>query len=338
MDQQVLFKADEAGYKLHRIPALAITAAGTVLAMCEARRHNGHDDDEIDLILRRSLDGGQTWGPRQTVITDGVRTCGNPCFVFDQHTATMFLLFCKDCQQVFITQSADEGETWAEPIEISSDVKDAACSYVGTGPGHGIQLRSGRLLIPCWTDESPGTVTWRDPPPIWGKIQGSFAIYSDDHGRTWKRGEKLTYDASDECEAAELSDGRVYMTLRTRHRGPVRGFAISEDGGETWSEVETDAALPDPDCQGSIVRFDDGCMLLANAAETDRRAGLTIRLSRDDCRTWPVSRVLEPEGSAYSDMAVTRDGQILCFYESGDDYYYDELVLARFGIDWLVNQ
>ena len=145
----------------YRIPALAVTACGTVLAFCEARRTDGADDDEIDIMLRRSLDGGQTWEPLQVVVSDGSRTCGNPCPVVDGHTGTIFLPFCKDYQRVFLTRSDDDGQTWCEPEDISASVKGPSWSYVGTGPGHGIQLTSGRLLIPAWADESPGTPTWR---------------------------------------------------------------------------------------------------------------------------------------------------------------------------------
>ncbi len=326
-----LFTAAEGGYRRYRIPALTVTPRSTVLAFCEARRHTGHDDDEIDILLRRSLDGGRTWEPPQAVVSDGDRTCGNPCPMVDGHTGAVLLPFCKDNQEVFLTRSDDDGQTWSAPVAIPG-VKDASWSYVGTGPGHGIQLASGRLLIPAWADESPGPPTWRNPPATWGQVQSSVVFLSDDHGETWRRGEKMTRDASDECEAVEVSGGVIYATMRNRQGRKCRAFSWSRDGGETWSEVAYDPGLPAPSCQGSIVRFDAERILLAHPGRTDERACLTVRLSRDGCRTWPAARVLAPGSSAYSDLAVGGDGQILCFYEADE---YRRLVLARFDLGWI---
>jgi len=270
------------------------------------------------------------------VVSDGNRTCGNPCPVVDHDTGAVHLVFCKDNQQVFVCRSEDDGETWTTPVEITSTVKDPSWSYLGTGPGHGIQLSGGRLLIPSWTDESSGPVTWRDPQPNWNEAQSSYAFFSDDHGETWRRGAKMTHDASDECEAVETSHGAVYMNMRSRHERHRRAFAWSRDGGETWSDVEHDPSLPEPSCQGSIVRFDADRVLLSNPSQTDRRAELTIRVSYDECRTWPVARVLDPGMASYSELAVTGDGRILCFYEPNEGY--GRLALSRFGIEWLENQ
>ena len=331
-----LFTAGQQGYARYRIPALVVAPGGAVLAFCEARRHTGSDDDEIDILLRRSLDGGRTWEPRQMVVADGDRTCGNPCPVVDGHTGTVFLPFCKDNQQVFVCRSDDEGETWSEPVEVSAEVKAPSWSYLGTGPGHGIQLASGRLLIPSWVDESPGPATWRDPPPNWGKVQSSIAFFSDDHGQSWQRGARMMVDASDECEAVETMDGAVYMNMRSRQGRLCRASAWSQDGGETWSKVEYHPELPEPSCQGSVVRFDAERVLLAHPICTDRRTGLKVWLSRDECRSWPLGRVLDPGPAAYSDLAVTADGYILCFYEARAGY--DRLTVARFSIDWLENE
>ena len=333
LETEDLYTSGQGGYRGYRIPALVVASSGTVLAFCEARRHTGGDDDEIDIMLRRSSDGGATWEPRRVVVSDGDRTCGNPCPVVDHQTGVILLPFCKDNQEVFVTRSEDDGETWSEPEEITADVKKSSWSYLGTGPGHGIQLASGRLLVPSWCDESPGPATWRDPPPNWGKVQSAVAFLSDDHGRTWRAGERMVRDASDECEAVETADGRVCMNMRSRQERNCRAVAWSEDGGETWSEVEYDPSLPEPSCQGSVVRYDAGRVLLSHPSCTDQRACLTIRLSRDECRTWPVARVLDAGPSAYSDLAVTADGQILCFYEARTGE--SRLALARFGLDWV---
>lgn len=331
MEKTELFVAGEGGYRKYRIPALVASVRGTVLAFCEARRHTGEDYDEIDILVRRSTDGGRTWDASQLVVADGDRTCGNPCPVVDHRTGTIILPFCKDNQQVFVTRSEDDGITWAEPEEITESVKDPAWSFLGTGPGHGIQLRSGRLLVPSWCDSSPGPITWRNPSPSIGKIQSSFAIYSDDGGRTWQCGEEMTADASDECAAVELEDGTVYMNMRSRQDRRCRAFARSVDGGRTWSTVEYDPSLPEPSCQGSLIRLDEHRVVLSHLSSTRERTHLTIRVSSDECRTWPFVRVLEAGTAAYSDLAVA-EGHVLCLYEADS---YERLILARFTPNWL---
>lgn len=330
MTRTELCIAGEGGYHSYRIPALVVTTPGTVLAFCEGRRLTGHDDDQIDLLLRRSADGGVTWEPAEVAVAGGGRSCGNPCPVVEEHTGIVWLPFCKDNQEVWLTHSHDDGLTWGEPAEITAWAMDPAWSYVGTGPGHGIQLASGRLLIPCWCDESP-------PPPnggprTWGQVQSSYALLSDDGGATWWAGDMLTRDASDECEAVEVAAGRVYLTLRSRQGAKARGYAWSPDEGETWSAVAYDEALPEPSCQGSVVRYDEGRVLMAHPSDRERRVRLAVRMSRDEGASWAVERVLEEGYGGYSDLAVTAEGEVLCLYE-GDEC--KRLVLARFGVEWV---
>ena len=326
-----LFASGTGDYHTYRIPALVTSTHGTILAFCEGRRGGGADDVPIDLLLRRSLDGGHTWSAPQIVVTDGDRTCGNPCPVVEARSGDIVLPFCKDNQQVFVTRSADDGVTWVVPVEISDGARHPGWSYVGSGPGHGIQLRSGRLLIPAWADESPGPVNWREPNVSWGKVQTSYAFYSDDGGRNWQVGEKMTQDASDECEAVEVGD-RVYMTVRSRHDRHRRGYGWSGDGGHSWTPVAFDDALPEQSCQGSVIGLGESSVLTANPASTNARAQLTVRRSDDGCRSWQRSRVIYAGPAAYSDLAVTADGDILCLFEADN---YTSLRLARFQPAWL---
>ncbi len=331
MNYTALFTSNTDGYFRYRIPALVVSTQGTVLAFCEARRHNGHDDDEIDIVLRRSVDGGQTWQARQLVVSDGDRTCGNPCPVVDRHSGAIVLPFCKDNQQAFVTRSDDDGATWSPPQEITASVKAPSWSYLGTGPGHGIQLQSGRLLIPCWSDASPGPATWR--PATWGQIQTSFALYSDDGGQSWQSGTEMTQDASDECEALECPDGTVYMNMRSRQDKKCRSSARSTDGGQSWSPVEYHPELPEPSCQAGLVRLDDQRILLSHPSDPEQRTQLTVRLSADEGHTWPTAKILHPGPAAYSDLAVAAD-HILCLYEADN---HAALTLARFTPEWLTS-
>lgn len=332
-----LFESGRGGYRTYRIPALVVSGDGAVLAFCEGRRDDASDFGKIDIVLRRSFDNGKTWDEPRIVVSDGEQTCGNPCPVLDRRTGVVWLPFCKNNQQVFVTKSSDDGSTWSPPIEITDDAKDPAWSYIGTGPGHSIQLESGRLLIPSWCDESPGPVK-DGPSSDWngGKVQSSYMIYSDDHGASWTYGDKLDHDLSDECEAVETSDGGVYASLRSRQAKQQRGYSLSRDGGDTWSEIRFDENLPEPPCQAGLacVGSADGrrVYLISHPARTDRRGRLTVRASFDECESWSSSRLIYKGQASYSDLAAVDGGKVLCLYECDTA---SRMVLARFDIAWI---
>ena len=167
-------------------------------------------------------------------------------------------------------------------------------------------------------------------------MQFSYAFYSDDHGKTWKRGKPLDNDMSDECEVVETTDGKVYMNARSRQNKNARMFARSEDGGVTWSKLEVDPALPEPSCQAGLARYSTGKdrILLTHPSSTESRTRLTARLSYDEGRTWPVSKLIQEGKAAYSDLAVANDKTILTLYESGGSA---SLTLARFDLAWLTD-
>ena len=123
-EQQDLFVSGQGGYVRYRIPALAVSARGTVLAFCEARKFTGSDSDQIDLFLRRSFDNGRTFGEVQVVATEEGWVCGNPAPVVDRFTGTVWLAFCRENKDVFITHSVDDGATWTKPKNITRAVKD----------------------------------------------------------------------------------------------------------------------------------------------------------------------------------------------------------------------
>ncbi|MFN4260963.1 MAG: exo-alpha-sialidase, partial [Gemmataceae bacterium] len=155
--QQIdVYHSGKEGYHTFRIPALLMTQKGTLLAFCEGRKTSRADHGDIDLVLKRSSDGGQTWTPLQLVYEEGDTakiTIGNPCPVQDRETGVIWLPFTRDNDDVFVTHSRDDGQTWSEPVKITSAVKKSDWSWYATGPGVGIQMRTGphagRLIIPC---------------------------------------------------------------------------------------------------------------------------------------------------------------------------------------------
>ncbi len=170
-----LFISGEDGYAAYRIPALLADGKGVLLAFCEGRKRSFADDGDIDILLRRSEDGGRSWGRRILVRDDGPDTAGNPCPVLDPSTGTVWLLYCRNNRRVFVTSSADGGTSWSPPAEITAEVSRPGWTWYATGPGHGVRLRSGRLLIPC--DHKTENAT-RDEAHLYC----SHVIWSDDGG------------------------------------------------------------------------------------------------------------------------------------------------------------
>ena len=342
-EETELFTSGAGGYHTYRIPALVVSTAETVLAFCEGRRDTADDFGKIDILLRRSNDAGRTWGDARIVVADGEQTCGNPCPTVDRHTGAVWLPFCKNSQEVFVTTSDDDGLRWSAPTDITDSVKDPKWSYVGCGPGHGIQLQTGRLLIPSWCDQSPGPVKCGPSSEDcdWGIVQSSYAFYSDDHGISWTPGEQLDHNLSDECMAIETQDGSVYMNMRSRQSRKRRAYSWSHDGGHTWEQARFDPSLPEPECQAGLVGLPDrstdsgSAALISHPGRTDKRARMTVHMSRDGCRTWPVSKVLHEGQASYSDLAVVEDTQVLCLYECDQ---YSKIMLARFGLSWLTDE
>ena len=328
--QMLLFERGTDGYHVFRIPALVVSERGTVLAFCEAGAGG--------LALRRSLDGGQTWTDMRIIVAGGPLKINNPCPVVDDSTGTIWLSFCRGKEpepghgnaEIVVIKSTDNGVNWSNPVNISESAMDPSSTWVGTGPGHGIQLKTGRLLIPCWADSTPRH----------GEIQSSYCFYSDDHGATWKLGQPLTRNASDECDVVELADRSIYLNARSRQGKRQRAYAFSKDGGHSWSEVQYDPGQPEPSCDGGLIRLTDTTRFLKNrvlvaaSADPKYRTTMTVRLSYDECRTWPVSKVINPGASSYADLAVNRNNEILCLYEVDNEA---SLALARFNLAWLTD-
>ncbi|MCH7687684.1 MAG: exo-alpha-sialidase [Planctomycetes bacterium] len=327
-----MFTSGAEGYHTYRIPALVVSTRGTLLAICEGRKNNHNDWGEINIVLKRSFDNGTTWQRMQIVAAEeGDITIGNPAPVVDTDTGKVWLAFCRNNDQVYVTNSADDGATWSTPENITRDVKLPAWTWYATGPGHGIQLKTGRLLIPCWADGTQKI----------GEIQFSFCIYSDDHGATWKRGRALTRNASDECDIVELNDGSIYLNARSRKGKRQRAWALSRDRGHSWSEVRYDAAQPEPSCDGAVLRLTDtrlfkkNRVLVSCPANPRSRDHLTVRMSYDECRSWSVSKLVDAGYSGYSDLAATTDKTILCLYETNS---VRDITLVRFNVEWLTDE
>ncbi len=349
LHQTDIFISGTDGYHTYRIPAIIATKKGTILAFCEGRKGGQSDSGDIDLVLKRSTNGGKSWSRLMIVWDDGNNTCGNPCAVADRKTGEVFLLMThnfgsdrepkiidqtgRGTRTVRLTKSADDGLTWSKPVNITQSVKQKNWTWYATGPGAGIQLQNGRLIIPCDHIEAET------------KKYYSHIIYSDDHGQTWQPGGSTPTDKVNECEVVELSDGTLYLSMRNYDRSKkARAYATSTDGGLSWSAFGHDTTLIEPICQASIRSYTpvdsirQKLILFSNPASKEKREKMTVRLSFDDCRSWPIARTIYPGPAAYSCLIVLPDKSIACFYERGKENPYEKITLARFNLPWLLEE
>ena len=346
------------GIARYRIPGIVVTTKGTVLAYCEARKNNSADWGEIEVHLRRSTDGGKTWQPSQHIAHKPGRiegtprkkeggereqTVNNPVAIVDRETGAIEMLYCINYARCFSMRSTDDGVTWSQPVEITATFEPFRKHYdwkvIATGPGHGIQLKNGRLVVPIWLaygktgDHAPSAAA---------------TIYSDDHGKTWKAGELALpnegeFTNPNETMLTTLSDGRVMLVSRSVSKPNRKLVTISPDGATRWSKPEFHEQLWEPVCMASIIAHPSGVLLFSNPhtlaldkagkelpAGRGRRQNLSIKISPDDGKTWPINKTLEAGPSAYSDLAALPDGTVLCLYERGDS-----IECARFNLEWL---
>jgi sialidase-1 len=271
--------------------------------------------------MRRSIDGGKTWGPVQILVDAGKRTAGNPCPVFDRDTKTLWLPYCIDNKQVWIMKSTDLGKTFSAPVEITKDLDlkltcedSPLCLEYGTGPGTGLQLENSRLVIP----------SYYFGPSI---KRGAHVIFSDDHGKTWRKGADM--GIGEEPQAFVMADGTLNMNCRNKRCEP-RQIGISKDGGLTWAKSYGDSALIDAETQASIIRLPKkpGKVLFSNPAGC-ARGNMTLRQSSDDGKTWPEAKEIYSGPSCYSQLCALPNGDVLLLFEAGKYDYREGLALVR---------
>lgn len=331
-----LFVAGMEGYHTFRIPALVVTANGSLLAICEGRKISRADHGDVDLVCRRSTDGGKTWGPVQLIHEQGSTatiTIGNPCPVVDRLRGAIWLPFTRDNTDVLLTVSEDDGQTWKKPRNITSFVKRDNWTWYATGPGNGIQLahgpHAGRLVIPC--DHRVRRISDRR------KSTRSHVLFSDDHGLTWEIG-GVTEFLMNECAVVERTDGELLLNMRSNRGLHCRGVATSNDGGLSWSRCRDERVLVEPVCQASMIRYSwpaaqrRSRVLFLNPASASGRQELTLRISYDEGRSWPVARVLYAKSAAYSSLAVLQNREVGVLFERDN---YSRISFAAIGIKFV---
>jgi len=332
-----VFTSGREGYHTFRIPATATNPDGSLIAVVEGRKHNrsdpGHNDNDIDLVYKRSTDGGRSWSDLQVLDDPGDRwSACNPAAVVDRVTRQLWVFNCRtrpgrssstarpgtDDAQAWARYSKDNGLTWSKPVDLTQtarDVENWGSSFFG--PGGAIQDRRGRLIVPL-----SRTTGRRDAT---GKVVGgpwnAFVIYSEDHGRSWKRGGLLPKrEWGNENQLVELADGRILMDVR-QNAGPNRWRATSGDGGKTWVLPRSGPEVTRVAC--AIERYtlaaagDDRNRILWTGPKGPGRKRLVVRISYDEGRTFTNERVISEEPAAYSDLTVLEDKSVGVLWERG---------------------
>lgn len=334
-----VFEGGKDGYHSYRIPAVTLAADGSLVAFCEARKHDRKDHGDIDLVMKRSTDHGKTWLEMKVLHDgggDGLVTMGNPVPLVDSRNGRLHLVFCRDNSSIHHLSSDDNGVTWSAPREITAGLRKEGWGWYATGPCHGIQLsegkQKGRLVVPA--NHRLGSH---------GDDKGSYGshvIFSDDGGETWKMGaiggesDGLHPNETTAVELAPDENGGSRVLFNTRNnRGtnPLgRAQTVSADGGTTFlSDYKGVPDVDAPACQGSILRWDAGTIFLSTP-KGKKRENLTLWKSADDGKTWTEDRLIQAGPVAYADLVKTGDGKLGVLFETGEKHSYERISFRRF--------
>lgn len=326
--RQVLFAVDRTdtarAVSCYRIPAITTAPDGSLIAAIDERVPSCGDlkwSRDINIVMRRSTDGGRTWSPIRKVVDfpDG-QPASDPSLITDTVSGTVFLFYnymdhdaAKDVYFFHVMRSTDNGRTWSAPEDITSQIapEEWRNDFKFLTSGQGTATRDGRLLHTMVNLQ-----------------KGLHLIESTDHGLTWHL-LLVPIVPADESKVIELPDGRWMVNSRV-NEGGCRYIHVSDDKGRTWTS-NPHPSLPDPGCNGAIVRYpyygEDGCLLFVNAADPEQRRNLTLRYSLDWGLTWSDGLVLVEGDAGYSDIAVLHSGEIAVFYER-DGYVSAEVAVV----------
>lgn len=322
------------GVACYRIPALVTAPNGDLLAAIDERVPSCADlrgNEDIDIVMRRSSDRGETWSEIETV-ADYPRgqSASDPSMIVDETTGDIFLFYNfmdlekePDVYFLHVVRSVDNGKSWSTPEDITPQITKPGWhdDFKFITSGRGIQTRDGRLLH-----------------TLVNLNAGLHLFGSDDHGASWYLIDTPIMPG-DESKVVELTDGTWMINSRV-NKAAMRYTHTSTDRGKTWSS-RPEPALIDPGCNGSIIRYtstDDGYkknrLLFANARSAEKRENLTVRLSYDEGKTWTEGKTIYAGGAAYSSLTVLDNGDIGILFEKDD---YTENVFVRFSLEWLTD-
>ncbi|MFC6101119.1 sialidase family protein [Olivibacter domesticus] len=354
--RKILFNGGNEGiYHSFRIPSIVKTKKGTLIAFAEGRRWSPSDYGDINIVFKRSINNGTDWSALGEVVGKGAGTWGNPTAVYDPSEGEngRIWLFMEwndefktqwsDFQawgdrRIHTAYSDDDGITWSDPVDRTNALTPTHYKWDCVGPGIGIRTaynNPGRLVIPAYGRN----------------------IYSDDHGATWHY--ELVSEGTDESTIVELMNG----SLMRNDRPNTTQWNLSKTRRKSVGSISTGfpafstvSALPDPKCEGSILRYnvdDPNRIIFLNPNGTSQRCNMTVRISYDDGDTWPKSRALYSSSNCnytsstvvyggYSSMVKTSDyciGALIEYNENVHDSANSNksIEFNKFNLAWILN-
>jgi len=355
-----LRKPGDDGVHTCRIPALTTTPKGTLLCVFDMRRRAARDlQEDIDIGLSRSTDGGRTWEPFRVAMDMGEfgglpqeqNGCSDPGIIVDRQTGEVFCFAVwmngkpgkhqwtgdgsepgyeiGKSAQMLMVRSRDDGRTWSKPENLTRRLKRPEWWLFAPSPQAGINLPDGTLVMPAQGRDAQGR-------------EFSTVMTSRDHGASWTVGAPA-YSGGSECQAAQLGDGSLMLNIRNEHER-FRAVFVTRDLGRSWQPHATNRnALIEPNCNGSLLRVElpgedrpRHVLLFANPHSTTARTHQTIQVSFDDGRTWPVTHHLlldEGRGAGYASLARVDDRHVGIVYEGSRSH----LVFEKFLLEELLN-
>lgn len=344
-EEYLVFSNGDYGSKFYRIPAIVTAKDGSLVTATDQRWDRISDlPGKISVVIKRSTDDGKTWSEPITIAADS-KGYGDASLVVDQKTGAIFCLFnglqgifsstYDDPVRLFFCRSDDNGETWTQPADITHFIYGKNCTdptrnkwkgmFISSGAA--MQMRDGRIMAVGVAQR------------VAGSSLSNYPVYTDDLGETWNVGGLAGNDGGDESKVIELNNGSVLMSIR---HAPYRLFAVSNDRGETWQSSGYMYDIHDPACNGDIVRYTstkdgyDKDRIIHTIPYSRTRANVSVLISYDEGNTWPVKKVIQQNGAAYSSVAITADGHIAVYYERAAEGGWD-LVAQVMDLEWVTD-
>lgn len=364
-----LRQLDDDNVDSYRIPGLVTTNKGTLIAVYDARHQTNIDlQEDIDIGMSRSTDGGKSWEPMKIIMDMGEYNglpqsqngIGDPAVLVDERTNTIWASAVwvhglanarawrsvrpgmkpeDGTGQIMLANSTDDGLTWSDPINITSMVKTRDMTMLLQGPGRGITMRDGTLVFP---------VQYKS---VENDLRGEISvIYSKDHGLTWHRANPVPTDGGiSEPQIAEIDSG--ILMINARSSAPYRFIATTSDLGESWRIHESsDKILVEPGCMGSLlhIRKEDNVLkkdillfsnpdFKASRPAMSSRRNITVKASLDGGETWPTEYQInldEEQGWGYSCLTRIDSETIGILYEGSTA----QMVFQRIKLDDLMKK